>query len=220
MESLFVYLTTLSSNIAYLIIFGILVACGLGFPLPEDIPLIAAGYLVWDGTMEWLPAIFITMLGVVIGDSILFFIGRKLGLKILDTQRFQRIFRKEKIRRTRAYFRKYGDKIVFFARFVAGFRAIAFFLAGAMRMRYSRFILLDSLAALVSVPVWILIGYALGHYLGDQISEILASVKHLKNGLTLVITFIVVVVVVQQFLKYKRATATRKRLRPAAKPRV
>ncbi|NBW99671.1 DedA family protein, partial [bacterium] len=79
MERLFAYLTDLSGGVAYLLIFGILVACGLGFPLPEDIPLIATGYLIWDGTMTWVWGILVTMLGVLIGDSLLFWIGHRLG---------------------------------------------------------------------------------------------------------------------------------------------
>src|ERR1700678_410852 len=109
MERLFIYLTNLSSNAAYFIIFGILVACGLGFPLPEDIPLIATGYLCWDETMQWFPAILVTMTGVIIGDSILFFLGKRMGLKILENEKVQTLFKPEKVRRTRAYFRKYGD---------------------------------------------------------------------------------------------------------------
>src|SRR5215813_5581042 len=115
MDRLFEYLWNLSGSAAYLIIFGILVACGLGFPLPEDIPLIATGYLVWDETMNWAPAIAVTMGGVVIGDTILFFLGSRLGMKILHGEKRPSFLKPEKIRRTRAYFRKYGDKIVFMA---------------------------------------------------------------------------------------------------------
>jgi membrane protein DedA with SNARE-associated domain len=204
-ESVFLYLTNLSSNIAYLAVFGILVACGLGLPLPEDIPLIATGYLIWDTTLNWVPAILCTISGVLIGDSILFYLGKKMGLKLLESGRVQTLFKPERVRRVRAYFRKYGDKIVFIARFVAGFRAIAFFMAGAMKMRFSRFILLDALAALISVPIWIAIGYGLGYYLGDEISSILRSMKHLKTGFTIGIFVIVGVVIVRSYLKYQRA---------------
>ncbi|MBI4406118.1 MAG: DedA family protein [Deltaproteobacteria bacterium] len=203
MEKLFIYLTNLSSNGAYAIIFGILVACGLGFPLPEDIPLVASGYLCWDGTLEIIPTFLVTMIGVLIGDTILFFFGRKLGLRILE--RKQTFIKTSKIRRTRAYFRKYGQKIVFFARFVAGFRAAAFFIAGAMKMDYRRFILLDGLAALLSVPIWIAAGYGLGHMWGDQITQILRSLKHLKAGFTIVVFSLVTIVVVRAVVKYLRA---------------
>ena len=159
MDKIFEFLTDLSGGTAYAVIFGILIACGLGFPLPEDIPLIAAGYLVWDETLDWLPAILVTLCGVMAGDTILFLLGRKLGLKILEQERLQTLFKPEKVRRTRAYFRKYGEKIVFFARFVAGFGAAAFFMSGAMKMPYRRFIFLDGMAALISVPIWICIRF-------------------------------------------------------------
>ncbi len=204
MEKLFVYLTDLSSGAAYFIILGILVACGLGFPLPEDIPLVAAGYLVWDGTMTWFPAILVTMGGVLIGDTILFFVGRHLGLNVLRQERFQKIFKPKKVKRTRAYFRKYGDKLVFFARFVAGFRAVAFFMAGAMHMEYKRFITLDALAALLSVPIWIVLGYGLGHFFGDEITDILKSLKEVKTVFTIVVAVIVVIVLVRMLFKYKQ----------------
>lgn len=207
MEKLFLYLTTnnLSAGISYWIIFGILVACGLGFPLPEDVPLIATGYLIWEGTMQWLPGITITMFGVLIGDTLLFFLGRKMGMRILEQERVQTLFKPEKIRRVRAYFRKYGEKLVFFARFVAGFRAVAFFMAGAMGMRYSRFLFLDGLAALLSVPVWIGVGWALGHYLGDEISQILKSMKEVKLVVTGIIVVACSVIAIRGYLKYRRA---------------
>lgn len=210
MEKIFIYLTNLSSGVAYLIIFGILVACGLGFPLPEDMPLIAAGYLSWDGTMDIIPALLVTIVGVLIGDTILFFLGAKLGIKFLEREKIQTLFKPEKIRRTQAYFRKYGDKIVFFARFVAGFRAAAFFMSGAMKMPYKRFIILDGLAALISVPIWVGIGYALGHYLGDEISSILKSMKHLKTGFTILIATITAIIVIRSYWKYRVAIRRKK----------
>lgn len=207
MDKIFEFLTDLSGGSAYAIIFGLLIACGLGFPLPEDIPLIAAGYLVWDETLDWLPAFLVTLAGVLAGDTILFMIGHKLGIKILEQERVQMLFSPEKIRRTRAYFRKYGDKIVFFARFVAGFRAAAFFMAGAMQMRYRRFIFLDGMAATISVPVWIGIGFVMGHLFGDEISRILQSLKHLKAGFTLVVFAIVAIVAVRTYLQFRKAKA-------------
>ena len=51
MEDLFIFLTDQSGIGAYAVILGILIACGLGFPLPEDIPLTAAGYLVFGALL-------------------------------------------------------------------------------------------------------------------------------------------------------------------------
>lgn len=207
MERLFEYLTDLSGGAAYFIIFGILVACGLGFPLPEDIPLIATGYLIWDHTLSWPGGIAVTLLGVVIGDTILFFIGQRLGLTILkkNNKKKSKLFSEKRIRRSRAYFRKYGDKVVFFARFVAGIRAVAFFMAGAMHMKYRRFIFLDGLAALISVPIWIILGYYLGHFFGDEISDLLLRLKEIKTVFTVVMLCIVGGVVIRSLMQYRAA---------------
>ncbi len=213
MEKLFVYLTALSGNAAYAIIFGILVACGLGLPLPEDIPLVAAGYLVWDGTLTWFGSFVVTMAGVILGDTVLFWIGRKFGMRLLDPRRKKPFFPPDRVRRVKAYFRKYGDKIVFFARFVAGFRAVAFFMAGAMKMPYRRFVLFDGLAALLSVPIWIVIGYGMGHYFGDHISSILEKLKSFKTGFSVLIGLVILYFAIQGLRKYlaaKKAAAALK----------
>jgi membrane protein DedA with SNARE-associated domain len=202
MERLFEFLTDLSGRAAYLIIFGILVACGLGFPLPEDIPLIATGYLIWDTTLTWFGGITITILGVLIGDSILFFIGQRLGLKILNNRK-KGLFAPKRVKRAQAYFRKYGPKVVFFARFVAGLRAVVFFMAGAMHMKFRTFLLLDFLAALISVPLWIVGGFYLGRFFGDEISDLLLKLKEIKLVITVVVLTLVVGIVIRSFLRYQ-----------------
>jgi membrane protein DedA with SNARE-associated domain len=202
MERLFEFLTDLSGGVAYLLIFGILVACGLGFPLPEDIPLIATGYLIWDRTMTWFGGISVTILGVLIGDSILFFIGHRLGGSILNRKK-KPLFSPKRVRRARAYFRKYGPKVVFFARFVAGLRAVVFFMAGSMHMKFRTFILLDFLAALISVPLWIGGGYYLGHYFGSEISDLLLKLKEIKMVITIVVSLLIVAVIIRSLLQYQ-----------------
>ncbi len=204
MENLFQYLTDLSGSAAYLIVFGILLACGLGFPLPEDIPLIAAGYLIWDETMSAFPAFLICILGVLIGDSILFYVGHRLGLAVLKRPRFQKIFPPKKVKRTKAYFRKYGDKIVFFARFVAGFRAVAFFMSGALHLKFRRFLLFDFLAALLSVPIWIVLGYYLGHFFGDEFGRMMHGIKEAKYIFTIIVGTAVAIFLVRVFLNYSK----------------
>lgn len=190
---------------AHLLIFSILVACGLGFPLPEDIPLIAAGYLVWDGTITLLPTLLVTIGGVAIGDTILFFLGAKLGVKFLKNPWVARIYSEAKVKRTRAYFRKYGDKIIFIGRFFAGLRAVVFFMAGSMHVKYRRFIFLDLLAALISVPIWIGIGFGLGKLFGDEIDKILKGMKEVKTGFSILLAIVALVIVVKMVSRYRQA---------------
>ncbi len=211
MDQLFTYLAGSSAGVAYTLIFSVLVACGLGFPLPEDVPLAAAGYLVWNQTLSISGALLITIGGVMAGDSVLFFLGRKLGTRLLDPNREKPLFAPRRVNRVRAYFRKYGDKIVFFARFVAGFRAVVFFMAGALQMPYRRFVLFDGLAALLSVPIWLGIGYALGHYFGHEINRILSEIHKFKHILGWVITVLVLLFVLRVVYRYIRLKQTSRR---------
>src|SRR4051812_36596470 len=70
------------STVGYPALFGLLFACGLGLPLPEDIPLVIAGALIARGTMHWVPAAICAWCGIIGGDLILYFLGRKFGLEI------------------------------------------------------------------------------------------------------------------------------------------
>ena len=62
---------------AYAVIGGVLFACGLGLPIPEDITIIAAGILVALHKISAVGAFVVCMLGVLCGDAVLFFAGRK-----------------------------------------------------------------------------------------------------------------------------------------------
>jgi membrane protein DedA with SNARE-associated domain len=206
MDNLFVFLTNLSGTAAYVIIFGVLLACGIGLPLPEDIPLVAAGYLLWDGTFSVIPTFLITMAGVLIGDAMLFYLGKRLGFRFLKPGKDGKsLFKPKRVLAAYAYFRKYGDKIVFFARFIVGFRGMVFFMAGALKMKFTRFLFLDALAAVLSIPLWILLGNRLGHYFGDEISDLLLRLKDIKHVLTIVIFIVVLIVILRFILKYHEA---------------
>ena len=73
---LLAFLSGFSGVTAYAIILGVLLACGLGVPIPEDITLIAAGLLAGLGKISLTGALIAGMVGVLAGDSFLFFLGR------------------------------------------------------------------------------------------------------------------------------------------------
>ena len=67
---------------AYVTVFGILVACGLGVPLPEDISLILGGFLAHKGAANLTVMMVVGFLGILVGDSLIFYAGRRLGSKV------------------------------------------------------------------------------------------------------------------------------------------
>jgi len=89
-------------------------------------------------------------------------LGSRWGTGLLRYRLFKRILNKEHLDRTTEFFRRHGSKTIFIARFLAGIRAPAFFLAGATGVKYSTFFCWDFLGALISCPVSIWLAYTYG----------------------------------------------------------
>ena len=65
--------------VAYATVFSILVACGLGIPLPEDISLILGGFLAHKGAANLPMMMVVGFAGILAGDSLIFLAGRRLS---------------------------------------------------------------------------------------------------------------------------------------------
>src|SRR5688572_2205389 len=122
LEKLLVWLASLTPLSVYGALGGILLACGLGFPMPEDISLLAAGYMAHLGVVTVHKIFLVCLAAVLGGDTLAFFLGRWFGARLLAWPVFQRIFTPRKQRRVKAYFRKYGSKVIFIGRFLPGLR--------------------------------------------------------------------------------------------------
>lgn len=161
---------------AYATVFGILVACGLGVPLPEDISLILGGFLAHKGAASLPVMMVVGFGGILVGDSLIYLAGRRLGARLGRGSDngggfFARIVTAEKRAKVEGLFAKHGQKIVCIARFMPGVRAVTYFTAGSVGMSYWRFIFWDGLAALLSAPVFIWLGFHFGGELDLLISK-------------------------------------------------
>lgn len=160
---------------AYGLIFVVLLAAGFGLPLPEDIPLVMGGVLVHRGQANLWVMILVGYLGIIIGDSIMFMLGRRFGTRVGSRPApgfFGRIVTPEKRAQVEGLFKKHGEKIVMLARFLPGVRTVTYFTAGSVGMRYSHFVIYDSIAALASAPIFVVLGY----YFGSDIESLLARI--------------------------------------------
>jgi membrane protein DedA with SNARE-associated domain len=208
LEDLFLHLTELHGSVGLLAVFGVLLLCGLGLPIPEDIPIISAGYLIHLGQTSWIVALLVCMAGVLIGDTIIFWFGKRLGNKLLRSRLVMFFTTPKRIIKIKAYYRKYGQKIIIAGRFLPGLRAPIFFVAGSSGVRYARFITYDGIAALVSVPLWLI----LGAKFGNEIDSLLEKIQRGKE-----ITFAVIAGIVLLYVAYiiYKAKASKKRVAAA-----
>ncbi len=178
-NSILSFLTGLggSSSTVYICIFGLLLACGLGVPLPEDITLLASGYLAAEGIITLPGAMLVCTAGVLIGDSLIFAIGWHYGAQALSSPGIRTFFTPKRMDRGQGYFLEYGKKVVFFGRFIAGMRAPIFLIAGILKMPYRTFILLDGIGALLSVPLLTWLGWEFADDI-DELFEVVRSSQH------------------------------------------
>jgi membrane protein DedA with SNARE-associated domain len=154
-------------HFTYVGLFVILVLCGLGLPVPEDLALLTGGFLVHRGITQYPTTLAISFVGVVAGDNSLFFIGRRFGTGILKYLGFVRPRTLPRIARLKRFMDRHGHMAIFYARFLAGMRALVYLTAGSAGVSPRRFVVYDALGALISVPVVVSIGY----FFGDQIES-------------------------------------------------
>jgi membrane protein DedA with SNARE-associated domain len=124
----------------------------LGIPLPGEIVLVSAALLSsrHELAVNPLGVGAAAVIGAVIGDSIGYAIGRRLGLPLFDRlgRRFPNHFGPAHVTLAERLFDRWGARAVFFGRFIALLRIFAGPLAGALKMRYARFLLANVSGAL------------------------------------------------------------------------
>lgn len=163
-----IYLTYLINNYgleAYVIIF-LIIFCETGLVvtpfLPGDSMIFVLGALGASGKIN-LPAIAsIIILAAVLGNALNYQIGRWVGPKVFEKEN-GRLFKKEYLLRTHAFFEKHGGKTVVIARFIPIIRTFAPFVAGIGLMEYYRFTIYNLIGSISWVLVCLFAGYSFGN---------------------------------------------------------
>lgn len=154
-----------------------LVIGGLGVPLPEDAALLAAGVLIERGAVDPVLAVVLVFASVLGGDACLFLLARRLGPAAYDRKLIRRVLPPERQAKIEDAYGRYGGRLVFLARHVAGLRAAVFAMAGIHGMRPLRFLAWDTAAACVSIPFVMGLGY-FGSKHVDRVRDGIAAAHH------------------------------------------
>ena len=171
----------LIERFTYAGIFLVLFVAGLGVPIPEEAPILAAGILASQEVIRWWLALIVCFGGVLSGDIVLYWVGHHWGEHIMDWRFTRFVLTPEREKLVVEAYHRHGVKIVFTARFVAGFRAAAFLTAGIVRIPFWKFLLVDGIAALVGVPL----GFGVAYLFTDQLPAILKGVHRFEKILAL-----------------------------------
>ena len=182
------YFINYISEFTYFGIFFILLLCGLGLPLPEDIIIFTSGYLSYLGTIEPITALIVNLIGILVGDLIIYGIGYYYGETILQFRFFKKIATNERLEKSKRLFATHGKKAVFFGRFLMGLRAPLFLVAGITRFPFKNFFIMDLTAAIISVPLLFYLSFYFGSHI-EYALDILSSVQKIIFFVVLIIVF-------------------------------
>ncbi len=188
----------------YLLVFGILLLCGFGLPIPEDVTLFAGGLLAYYGVCNLWLMIVVGFFGVMIGDSTMWFLGHRYGRRLMKRSFFQKLLPEERIQLASQKLNQKGARrLLFAARFMPGLRAPVFFTSGLLHVPFTRFFLMDGVAALLSVPA--IVGAV--YYFGDELDLVVRWIKNVEHGILFVIAAILLWVGFKWWRSHRRAIA-------------
>jgi membrane protein DedA with SNARE-associated domain len=155
--------------------FGLLFAEAIGFPFPAALALVAAGAAVASHTL-WGPAVLLAALSaLLLGDSLLFWLGRYAGWKLLGFLCRVSINPETCILRSAESFYKRGRITVLIAKFIPGVNTMAAPLAGSMKMHFWQFLELDFMGALLYSLSYLLLGYVSRDFLAVVLNSFHAA---------------------------------------------
>lgn len=177
------YLNTIIQNYGMwtyaLLFFIIFCETGLVFTpfLPGDSILFATGALASSGTLNIFALFFIYLVAAIVGDTVNYHIGKKIGNGILEKDSVKFI-NKEYLNKAQNFYEKYGSMTIVLGRFMPIIRTFVPFVAGIGKMKYSNFIIYNILGGFLWVTLMLSGGYFFGGllFIRDHFSFVVIAI--------------------------------------------
>jgi membrane protein DedA with SNARE-associated domain len=173
---------TAIDNTGYLGIFGLMLLEGTSLPIPSEVVLPFAGYLVSLGRIDFWVTVAVATSAGVIGALIDYYIGLFLGMKVISNYGSRFFISNEQMQRVQDLFQKHGSRIVFISRLIPGVRTLASFPAGSARMSLPKFTLYTTLGCLLFDVLLVYVG----DYFGSH-WNVVRSIGVLEIGATIAV---------------------------------
>ena len=160
-------------------------------PIPSEVILPLAGFLVYQGELRFVPALVVATVGSLAGALVLYALGRWGGRTlVLRYGRLLRV-RESDLDRADAWFDRYGEAVVLLGRMVPGVRSLVSIPAGLAEMPVKRFVVLTVLGS----GAWNTLLIGAGWQLGENWSRLSGVVGSVSNAVLAILAVAVVVLV-------------------------
>ncbi|MFM2344319.1 MAG: hypothetical protein RLZZ210_929 [Pseudomonadota bacterium] len=166
--------------------------------LPGDSLLFLIGAFCASGSMDLWVSLIGLFASAVLGNTCNYYIGRWLGKKVYDTNKYK-LIDKQYLYKTEAFFEKHGGKTVVMARFLPIFRTFVPFVAGISKMDARVFQFYNIIGAGIWVLTFVILGYFFGNipFIKDNLNKIVLF------GFALAVVPLIVLAIIKKFKKTK-----------------
>ena len=187
---------------SYVGIFLLLALSGYLVPIPEEILLLLTGYIAALGFNNVYIALIASILGILAGDNVLFWLSRYKGSRLID--RLKRKVRKNALAKYRHLMKRHIGKTIFIVRFIVGLRFFGPFLSGSMKVKWKIFQFYNLIAVVIYAPIMIFLGFHFHNKLALVITQV-EIVRHLIFFLFLaVVGYVISIFINKKFLIKKK----------------
>jgi len=187
----------LLDHYGYLAVAGLLVLENLGLPVPGETVLIAGSLYAGAGRLNIVAVGLLAVAASVVGSCIGYAIGRFGGRALVERYGRYVLLTGERLDKAEAFFDHRGGVIIVIARFIDGLRQAAGIIAGTTEMRFTRFLALTTLGAVLWVATWTSVGYLAG----DHITVIYREVTRYSLYVLIALALLAVGLVVRYLLR-------------------
>jgi membrane protein DedA with SNARE-associated domain len=193
------WMNTLFEQYGYFVLFLGLFAESLALPFPGELAMAISGHLTNLGSFNILFIIFYSYFGAIVGTTVTYYLGYKLGTPFFDKYGKFFFMNQERLAKMTKWFDKYGDKLILVSYFIPGLRHFTGYVSGILKVRLRTFFFYNYMGGFLWVMTYVMIGKVFG----QKIEQLL----HIISQYTTVAIIVLVIGVVIGFLFKQNKTA-------------
>lgn len=173
----------------------------IALPIPPgNSTLTYTGYLSYKGVLNWIPALVMAFAGSILGVTITYSLGYKLGMPLIERYGKFLSLSPSSLDKTRNYYHKYGNKLLLIGFFIPGVRQFIGYFIGIIRIPYRTL----ATYAYTGVALWVISFFSIGFIFGEQWQRVFLLVEEYLKYSFLVLGFILICFIFLKWLKRKK----------------
>jgi len=174
------------------------VLTGTGLPIPEEVPIVAAGILAARGIIDPYWALAACLFGALAGDCVMYWIGYHFGRNVVrEHPWWAHLVKPEREAQIEQMLQRHGLKVFFLARFLVGIRSPVYLSAGILHVPFRRFFLIDLFCATTVIGLFFTLSYKFGQ-------SIIEWIRGAEYGLTAAVVIALTGVAIFYWRRHRR----------------